>query len=68
MAHYDPVTEKVADVGAEKVLQVLGPLLGGERPLVLKVDRGPAFRSKALEDFLQERGVTLLFSPPRRPE
>jgi hypothetical protein len=34
----------------------------------VKVDRGGAFRSKALEDFLHGRGVTLLFSPPRRPE
>lgn len=37
-------------------------------PLVLKGDGGPAFRSKKVQQVLDEHGVELLPSPPRCPE
>jgi transposase InsO family protein len=36
-------------------------------PLVLKMDNGSAFRAEALRDFLQEKSVIELYSPPHRP-
>jgi transposase InsO family protein len=59
---------EVTDLGAEQVVRVLEPVLERERPLVLKVDRGSAFRSQALEEFLDAHEVVILFSPPRRPQ
>lgn len=37
-------------------------------PLVLKADNGSAFIAAAFRAELEERGVTLLYSPPRLPE
>jgi transposase InsO family protein len=36
-------------------------------PLVLKLDNGSAFRAEALKDFLREKSVIELYSPPHRP-
>jgi hypothetical protein len=36
-------------------------------PLVVKCDNGSAFISDAFQAFLAERGVLLLYSPPRKP-
>ena len=59
----------VEDVGAEEVLRVLKGVFDREPlPLVMKTDGGAAFRSKLVLEYLEERGVTLLLSPPRRPQ
>lgn len=57
-----------ADLGAEELVRVIEPVFALTRPLVLKTDRGAAFRAAVFEDFLRARGVTILFSPPSRPE
>jgi transposase InsO family protein len=36
-------------------------------PLVLKMDNRSAFRAEALKDFLREKNVIELYSPPHRP-
>jgi transposase InsO family protein len=36
-------------------------------PLVLKMDNGSAFRADAFKDFLREKKVIELYSPPHRP-
>jgi transposase InsO family protein len=36
-------------------------------PLVLKMDNGSAFRAEALKDFLREKEVIELYSPPHHP-
>lgn len=36
-------------------------------PIVLKLDNGPGFIATSLRVFCREHGVTLLFSPVRRP-
>ena len=53
--------KEVVDLGAEEVVEALEPVLERERPLVLKVDRELAFRSKGLEESLPERGVVISF-------
>ena len=36
-------------------------------PLVLKMDNGSAFRAEALKEFLREKSVIELYSPPHQP-
>jgi putative transposase len=59
-------------VSGERAGAVL-PVLGEQfrqhgAPLVLKMDNGSAFISRALLAFLDEHGVAALYSPPRTPE
>jgi hypothetical protein len=66
---YQILWEPVEDAGAEWViswLQWCFDRLGA--PLVLKSDSGPAFIADVLEQFLRERGVKHILSPPRRPQ
>jgi transposase InsO family protein len=66
---YQILWEPVEDAGAERViswLQWCFERLGA--PLVLKSDSGPAFIAHVLEEFLHERGVKHILSPPRRPQ
>ena len=60
--------QEVENLGVDELVRALEPVFARERPLVVKVDRGAAFRAALFEDFLRAHGVTILFSPPRRPE
>lgn len=54
--------------GAGVVVDALRSLFMQEgRPLVLKMDNGPAFISAELETLLRDQGVFALFSPPGMP-
>ncbi|MBL8729713.1 MAG: transposase family protein [Planctomycetes bacterium] len=60
--------EPVAGERAEEVQRVLAALFAKHgAPIVLKLDNGPGFIARTLRDFCREHGVTLLFSPVRRP-
>jgi hypothetical protein len=58
-------------VSGEKVKEVLACLYELIRkhgaPLVLKLDNGPGFVARRLKRFCRRLGITLLYSPARRP-
>jgi transposase InsO family protein len=58
----------VAGERAEEVEKLLKELFARHGvPLVLKLDNGPGFIARRLQAFCRGRGVTLLYSPVRRP-
>jgi transposase InsO family protein len=59
----------VKGAAAEQAMAVMGGLFREHgAPLVVKCDNGSAFISDEFQAFLAERGVLLLYSPPRRPQ
>ena len=58
----------LAEATAETTQEALTHLFAEHgAPLVLKMDNGSAFRAEALNDFLREKSVIELYSPPHRP-
>lgn len=58
----------VPSVGADHVIPLLSALFAEHgTPLVLKCDNGSGFIDHRTKTFLRERGVHVLFSPPKTP-
>ena len=65
---YQLAWQPIAEATAETTQAALAHLFAVHgAPLVLKMDNGSAFRAEALKEFLREKSVIELYSPPHRP-
>ena len=59
-----PVSNETADTTIDALLDLFDE---HGAPLVLKCDNGPAFVAQATKEFLRDRSVVTLYSPPYAP-